>query len=153
MGDYNLSPGEHGGSQYILSPGHESEEEGEEEEEEVNIVSEEGKDFLAALREEEDDIDARAKKTTTTTTPTTSTATVALAATKKHKRMAVLNNQPSLEVDSDGKFVSNVGGSKSRVFFPIFSKGQKTVHLVRHGQSTYNEAIFRSGQLGRTEDF
>ena len=147
MGDYNLSPGEHGGSQYILSPGHESEEEGEEEEEEVKIVSEEGKDFLAALREEEDDIDARAKKTTTTTTPTTSTATVALAATKKHKRMAVLNNQPSLEVDSDsdGKFVSNVGGSKSRVFFPIFSKGQKTVHLVRHGQSTYNEAISGPG--------
>ena len=147
MGDYNLSPGEHGGSQYILSPGHESEEEGEEEEEEeeVKIVSEEGKDFLAALREEEDDVDARAKKTTTTTTPTTSTATVALAATKKHKRMAVLNNQPSLEVDSDGKFVSNVGGSKSRVFFPIFSKGQKTVHLVRHGQSTYNEAISGPG--------
>ena len=106
----------------------------------MKIVSEEGKDFLAALREEEDDVDARAKKTTTTTTPTTSTATVALAATKKHKRMAVLNNQPSLEVDSDsdGKFVINVGGSKSRVFFPIFSKGQKTVHLVRHGQSTYN---------------
>lgn len=111
----------------------------------MKIVSEEGKDFLAALREEEDDVDARAKKTTTTTTPTTSTATVALAATKKHKRMAVLNNQPSLEVDSDGKFVSNVGGSKSRVFFPIFSKGQKTVHLVRHGQSTYNEAISGPG--------
>ena len=128
MGDYNLSPGEHGGSQYILSPGHESEEEGEEEEEEeVKIVSEEGKDFLAALREEEDDVDARAKKTTTTTTPTTSAATVALAATKKHKRMAVLNNQPSLEVDSDsdGKFVSNVGGSKSRVFFLFSPKGKK----------------------------
>ena len=47
MGDYNLSPGEHGGSQYILSPGHEPAEEDkeEEEEEEVKTVSEEGKDF------------------------------------------------------------------------------------------------------------
>lgn len=140
MGDYNLSPGEHGGSQYILSPGHESEDE-EEEDEELRIDGEEGKDFLAALREEEDDGDARAKRMGATT----STGQVALAATKKHKRMAVLNNQPSLEVDGNGKIISNVGGNKSRVFFPIFSKGQKTVHLVRHGQSTYNEAISGPG--------
>ena len=53
VGDYNLSPGEHGGSQYILSPGHESEDE-EEEDEDLRIDGEEGKDFLAALREEED---------------------------------------------------------------------------------------------------
>lgn len=140
MGDYNLSPGEHGGSQYILSPGHESEDE-EEEDEDLRIDGEEGKDFLAALREEEDDGDARAKRMGATT----STGQVALAATKKHKRMAVLNNQPSLEVDGNGKIISNVGGNKSRVFFPIFSKGQKTVHLVRHGQSTYNEAISGPG--------
>jgi broad specificity phosphatase PhoE len=140
VGDYNLSPGEHGGSQYILSPGHESEDE-EEEDEDLRIDGEEGKDFLAALREEEDDGDARAKRMGATT----STGQVALAATKKHKRMAVLNNQPSLEVDGNGKIISNVGGNKSRVFFPIFSKGQKTVHLVRHGQSTYNEAISGPG--------
>ena len=143
MGDYNLSPGEHGGSQYILSPGHESED-GEEEDEDLRIDGEEGKDFLAALREEEDDGDAKAKRMGAMGA-TTSTGQVALAATKKHKRMAVLNNQPSLEVDGNGKIISNVGGNKSRVFFPIFSKGQKTVHLVRHGQSTYNEAISGPG--------
>lgn len=143
MGDYNLSPGEHGGSQYILSPGHESEDE-EEEDEDLRIDGEEGKDFLAALREEEDDGDAKAKRMGAMGA-TTSTGQVALAATKKHKRMAVLNNQPSLEVDGNGKIISNVGGNKSRVFFPIFSKGQKTVHLVRHGQSTYNEAISGPG--------
>ena len=133
VGDYNLSPGEHGGSQYILSPGHES----EGDEEDIKIGSKESKDFLAALREEEDDVDVQATTTTTTS--------AAVAARKEHKRMAVLNNQPSLEVDSNGGFVSNVGGNKSRVFFPIFSKGQKTVHLVRHGQSTYNEAISGPG--------
>ena len=134
VGDYNLSPGEHGGSQYILSPGHES----EGDEEDIKIGSKESKDFLAALREEEDDVDVQATTITTTS--------AAVAARREHKRMAVLNNQPSLEVDSNGGFVNNVGGNKSRVFFPIFSKGQKTVHLVRHGQSTYNEAI--SGPSG-----
>ena len=29
--------------------------------------------------------------------------------------------------------------------FPIFVKGRKVVHLVRHGQSTYNEAISGPG--------
>ena len=34
---------------------------------------------------------------------------------------------------------------KSQRLFPIFAKGRKTVHLVRHGQSTYNEAISGPG--------
>ena len=33
---------------------------------------------------------------------------------------------------------------KSRLF-PIFVRGRKVVHLVRHGQSTYNEAISGPG--------
>ena len=49
MGDYNLSPGEHGGSQYILSPGHESEEEGEEEEEEEEKIVSEGQGLFSGV--------------------------------------------------------------------------------------------------------
>ena len=79
VGDYNLSPGEHGGSQYILSPGHES----EGDEEDIEIGSKESKDFLAALREEEDDVDVQATTTTTTS--------AAVAARKEHKRLSLIH--------------------------------------------------------------
>ena len=34
--------------------------------------------------------------------------------------------------------------NKQRLF-PIFVRGRKIVHLIRHGQSTYNEAISGPG--------
>jgi broad specificity phosphatase PhoE len=152
VGDYNLSPGEHGGSQYILSPGHESEEEEEEYDGEDTLMPlrrDEGKNFLAALKEEGDKmmmkVDNVQNKHDASETTTNTTATTLLG--KKQKRMAVLNRKPSIEVDSSGTMVTNFNNiaNKSRVMFPIFSKGQKTVHLVRHGQSTYNEAISGPG--------
>ena len=42
---------------------------------------------------------------------------------------------------------------KSQRLFPIFAKGRKTVHLVRHGQSTYNEAISGPGSWNEPNIF
>ena len=42
---------------------------------------------------------------------------------------------------------------KTQRLFPIFAKGRKTVHLVRHGQSTYNEAISGPGSWNEPNIF
>lgn len=91
--DVTLSPGELGGSQYIMSPGHE---------------------LASSLQRSESTMsDGR------TTVP--SVEEVAAAA-ETHQNTT----------------------QNSRLF-PIFVKGRKVVHLVRHGQSTYNEAISGPG--------
>ena len=137
VGDYNLSPGEHGGAWPILSPGHESEEGMKKKT--SRLVAGESKDLLAALREEEDDI-RRASDNDNYHFCSSSHR-------KEHKRMAVLNNQPSLEFRQQWRICPKrqCRGQQIESLFPIFSKGQKTVHLVRHGQSTYNEAISGPG--------
>ena len=90
--DVTLSPGELGGSQYIMSPGHE---------------------LASSLQRSESTMsDGR------TTVPTV-------------EEVAALDAQ-------------NTTAQQHRLF-PIFVKGRKVVHLVRHGQSTYNEAISGPG--------
>ena len=90
--DVALSPGELGGSQYIMSPGHE---------------------LASSLQRSESTMsDGR-------------TATAAASA-------------------EDVAAAMDARASNQRLF-PIFVRGRKVVHLVRHGQSTYNEAISGPG--------
>ena len=90
--DVTLSPGELGGSQYIMSPGHE---------------------LASSLQRSESTMsDGR-------------TATAAASA-------------------EDVAAAMDARASNQRLF-PIFVRGRKVVHLVRHGQSTYNEAISGPG--------
>jgi hypothetical protein len=87
--DITLSPGELGGSQYIMSPGHE---------------------LASSLQRSESTLsDGRSSM------PSTVEEVAALELTHKSR------------------------------LFPIFVRGRKVVHLVRHGQSTYNEAISGPG--------
>lgn len=82
--DVALSPGELGGSQYIMSPGHE---------------------LASSLQRSESTM-------------------------------------------SDGRTAAaaeDVAAASNQRLFPIFVRGRKVVHLVRHGQSTYNEAISGPG--------
>ena len=90
--DVALSPGELGGSQYIMSPGHE---------------------LASSLQRSESTMsDGR----TATAAASAEDVTAAMDARASNQRL-----------------------------FPIFVRGRKVVHLVRHGQSTYNEAISGPG--------
>jgi hypothetical protein len=89
--DITLSPGELGGSQYIMSPG----------------------DHLAsALR-------------------------------RTQSTMSDGHSCPALPSTVEEVAAEEVRTSQR--LYPIFVKGRKVVHLVRHGQSTYNEAISGPG--------
>ena len=87
--DITLSPGELGGSQYIMSPGD------------------------------------------------------ALANTLSRSESTVSDGQSALP--SSVEEVAALELRQPQRLYPIFVKGRKIVHLVRHGQSTYNEAISGPG--------
>ena len=82
--DVALSPGELGGSQYIMSPGHE------------------------------------------------------LASSLQRSESTMSDGRTAAAAD-------DVAAASNQRLFPIFVRGRKVVHLVRHGQSTYNEAISGPG--------
>ena len=87
--DITLSPGELGGSQYIMSPGD------------------------------------------------------SLANTLSRSESTVSDCQSALP--SSVEEVAALELRQPQRLYPIFVKGRKIVHLVRHGQSTYNEAISGPG--------
>ena len=87
--DVTLSPGELGGSQYIMSPGHE------------------------------------------------------LASSLQRSESAMSDGRTAAAASADAA-AADARVSNQRLF-PIFVRGRKVVHLVRHGQSTYNEAISGPG--------
>ena len=88
--DITLSPGELGGSQYIMSPGHE------------------------------------------------------LASCLQRSESTLSDGNSSLPKTVEEVAAMELQKNKQRLF-PIFVRGRKIVHLIRHGQSTYNEAISGPG--------
>ena len=88
--DITLSPGELGGSQYIMSPGHE------------------------------------------------------LASCLQRSESTLSDGNSSLPKAVEEVAAMELQKNKQRLF-PIFVRGRKIVHLIRHGQSTYNEAISGPG--------
>lgn len=95
-----MSPGELGGSQYVVSPAR----------------SQSGSDLEYDDNEE-----------------------------KERERLQVLSDATRRADDAEAK--------KKRKLYPIFCPGRKTVHLVRHGQSTWNAANAGPGSWNEPQMF